>query len=229
MGSVKSILHRNSVFFLIFVLVFGAIYVFPLNSLHAEQVRTSTNNNEQKSVPLNNPSDANSNKNVGKKSPAAGDENAPAYEFKAPTFEETRVSYPLLILKTVAILVAIVASIFFLFKFLVKSRHKIITESDIIKVLATFPLSANKVIQIIDIGGKVLVLGITDSNINLITTIEDKEVIDSIKLQYSKEKVQKTGFKDQFLKLIGGGVFTKSGQISYLDSYKKRIKRMKKL
>ncbi len=229
MGSVKSILHKNSVFFLIFVLVFGAIYVFPLNSLHAEQVRTSTNNNEQKSVPLNNPSDANLDKNVGKKSTAAGGENAPAYEFKAPTFEETRVSYPLLILKTVAILVAIVASIFFLFKFLVKSRHKIITESDIIKVLATFPLSANKVIQIIDIGGKVLVLGITDSNINLITTIEDKEVIDSIKLQYSKEKVQKTGFKDQFLKLIGGGVFTKSGQISYLDSYKKRIKRMKKL
>ena len=155
-------------------------------------------------------------------------EGVPAYEFKAPTFEETKISYPVLILKTVAVLAVIVISIFVLFKILVKGKGKIISDSDVIRVLATYPLSANKVIQIVDIGGKVLVLGVTESNINLITTIEDKEVIDAIKLQYSKEKAQKTGFKDQFTKLLGGKIFNKMGQISYLDNYRKRIKKMKK-
>ena len=157
------------------------------------------------------------------------DNNTPAYQYKAPTFGSSKTSYPMLILRTVAVLAIIVISIFVLFRILVKNKNKIISDSEIIKILATFPLATNRIIQIVDIGGKVLVLGVTDSNINLITTIEDKEVIDNIKLFYSKEKAEKTGFKDQFLKLLGGKVFTKTGQISYLDNYKKRIKKMRKL
>ena len=155
--------------------------------------------------------------------------NAPAYQYKAPTFETGKISYPMLILRTIAVLAIIVIAIFVLFRILLKNKNKIITDSEIIKVLATFPLAANRIIQIVDIGGKILVLGVTDSNINLITTIEDKDIIDNIKLYYSKEKAEKTGFKDQFLKLLSGKVFNKTGQISYLDNYRKRIKRMKKM
>ena len=169
------------------------------------------------------------NKNKDVNSTEAKGNEAPAYQYKAPNFQTSKVSYPMLILRTVAVLAIIVVSIFVLFRILVKNKNKIISDSEIIKVMATFPLAANRVIQIVDIGGKFLVLGVTDSNINLITTIEDKEVIDNIRLFYSKEKAQKTGFKDQFLKILGGKMFSKTGQISYLDSYKKRIKKMKNM
>ena len=169
------------------------------------------------------------NKTQNKDKNNAEANKSPTYQFKAPVFEENKISYPMLILRTVAVLAIIVISIFVIFKIFLKSKKKLISDSEIIKVLATFPLAAGKIIQIVDIAGKVLVLGVTDSGINLITTIEDKEIIDSIKLYYSKEKAEKAGFKEQLLKLLGGKVFNKMGQISHLDNYRKRIKKMKKL
>jgi len=206
---------------IVFLILITPILTYSQNTNKSTKIKQSHIKNQN--IPENDNS-PNADQNAGQEG-----NNAPAYQYKAPTFEKGKVSYPMLVLRTVAVLAIIVISIFVLFRILVKNKNKIISDSEIIKVLATFPLAANRIIQIVDIGGKVLVLGVTDSNINLITTIEDKEVIDNIKLYYSKEKAEKTGFKDQFLKLLGGKVFTKTGQISYLDNYKKRIKRMKKL
>ncbi len=206
---------------IVFLILIAPILTYSQNT--DKSTKTKQSQIKNRNIPENGNS-TNTDQNTGQEG-----SNAPAYQYKAPTFETGKVSYPKLVLKTVAVLAIIVFSIFILFRILVKNKNKMISDSEIIKVLATFPLAANRMIQIVDIGGKVLVLGVTDSNINLITTIEDKEVIDNIKLYYSKEKAEKTGFKDQFLKLLGGRVFTKTGQISYLDNYKKRIKRMKKL
>ncbi len=165
-----------------------------------------------------------------KKGALEGEANpAPDYEYQEPKFAQKEVSYPLLILRTVAVLGVIIIGIYLIFRLLLKNRRSPIKDSEIIKVLATYPLAANRLIQIVDIGGQVLVLGVSDSNVNLITEIEDKEVIDRIRLQSSKESKKVGGFKDQFLKLIGGKSFTKPGQISYLGGYRKRIDRMKKM
>jgi len=153
----------------------------------------------------------------------------PNYEYQEPEFTHKEVSYPLLILRTVAVLGAIIIGIYFIFRLLLKNRRSPVKDSEIIKVLATYPLAANRLIQVVDIGGQVLVLGVSDSSINLITEVEDKEVIDQIRLLSSKESKGAGGFKDQFLKLIGGKSFTKPGQISYLGGYRKRIDKMKKM
>ncbi|MGQ9615730.1 MAG: FliO/MopB family protein [Spirochaetota bacterium] len=152
----------------------------------------------------------------------------PAYEYNEPEFGENKTSYPFLILRTLAVLGVIIVGIYLLFRLLLKNKNKIVTDSEIIKVLATYPLAANRVIQIVDIAGQVLILGVSDANINLITEISDKEVIDRIKLMSSKESKITTSFKDQFFKLIGGKTLSRPGQISYLSGYKKRIDRMKK-
>jgi len=159
----------------------------------------------------------------------AGQQAAPDYEYTEPEFGENRLSYPMLVLRTIAVLAVIIVGIYLVFRFLVKKRHPFIRESEVIKVLAQFPIAANKSIQIVEIAGKMLVLGISESNINLITTIEEKETIDRIRLLSSKESQGGGSFREQFLNLIGGKTFPKSSQISYLDNYKKRINRMKKL
>jgi flagellar biosynthetic protein FliO len=164
-------------------------------------------------------------------SPGTPGEEAPVpeYEYEEPDFGENNVSYPMLILRTVAVMGAIIVGLYLLFKFLVKNKSKIVTNSDVIKVLATYPLAANRMIQVVDIAGQVLVLGVSDSNINLITEVEDREVVDRIKLMSSKETNNTGSFKDQFFKMLGGKAFQNPGQISNLSGYRKRINRFRKL
>lgn len=54
------------------------------------------------------------------------------------------------------------------------------------KVLGILPLDNKRLIYIVDIMGKVMILGVTDSNINLIGEITDKDTLDSLRLQYDK-------------------------------------------
>jgi flagellar biogenesis protein FliO len=153
----------------------------------------------------------------------------PDYEYEDPEFGENRISYPLLVLRALAILAVIIIGMFFLFRLLMKKRNRIVTDTGIIKVLATYPLASNRLIQVVEIAGKIMILGVTESNINLITEVEDGELIDKIKLLSSKESTGGGSFKDQFLKLIGGKSFQNSGQLSYFSNYKKRINKIKKL
>jgi flagellar biosynthetic protein FliO len=157
------------------------------------------------------------------------EQGAPAYEYTAPDFGETRASYPFLVLRTLAVLAVLIIVIYLVFRVFLRNRHKIVTSTEVIKVLATYPLAGNKSIQIVQIAEKVLILGVTDSNINLIAALEDKETIDKIKLESSKETRGFASFKDQLLKLISGKAFSGQGQISYFNEFKQRIKKMKKL
>jgi flagellar biogenesis protein FliO len=161
--------------------------------------------------------------------PVPEEEPAPAYEYTEPEFGENRLSYPILVLRTLAILAVIIIGIFLLFRFLVKKRNRVVTHTEIIKIHATYPLAANRVIQVVEIAEKMLVLGVSDANINLITELQDKDTIDRIKMLSSKENKGGQGFKDQFMKLLGGQIFSRGGQISNFSNYKKRIDRMKKL
>ncbi len=157
-----------------------------------------------------------------------GAEAAPDYEYEEPDFAENRISYPILVLRTVAILGALIIGIYFLFRVLVKNKKRVVADSDVIKVLSTYPLAANRFIQVVDIGGQVLVLGVSDSNINLITELTDTETVDRIRLLSSKEKTGGS-FKDQFFGLLGGRSGERPGSISHLMGYKNRINRMKKM
>lgn len=153
---------------------------------------------------------------------------APDYEYEDPEFNDNRVSYPLMILRTIAVMGVIIIGIYFLFRLLIKKKNKLVTNSEVVEVLATYPLAANRIIQVVDIGGQVLVLGVSDSSINLITELQDKEVIDRIRLASSKEHGGAGTFRETFMNLLGGKAFTKPGQISHLSGYRKRINRMRK-
>jgi flagellar protein FliO/FliZ len=156
-------------------------------------------------------------------------ETVPAYDYTAPDFGENRSSYPFLVLRTLAVLAVLVIVIYLVFRVFLRNRHKIVSSTQVIKVLATYPLAGNKTIQIVQIADKVLILGITDSNINLISTLEDKETIDKIKLESSKETRGFQSFKDQLLKLISGKAFSGQSQISHFNEFKQRINKMKKM
>jgi flagellar biogenesis protein FliO len=65
------------------------------------------------------------------------------------------------------------------------------------QIHAAMPLGQNKMVQLLEVGNKILVLGITDSNINLLKEITDRDEVDRIKLQSSKEsKIEANSFQD---------------------------------
>jgi flagellar biogenesis protein FliO len=164
------------------------------------------------------------------------------YQYEDPDFGETQVSYPMMVLRTIAIMGVVIIGLYVLYRFVLKKKNRVAAESNIINVLATYPLAANRVIQVVDIAGQILVLGVADASVNLITRIDDQETIDRIKLLSSQEKKGGAGFKEQLFKLLGGGLPGSSqssgnsaarglqpGSLSSLNSYKKRINRMRNM
>jgi flagellar biogenesis protein FliO len=151
------------------------------------------------------------------------------YSYEEPDFGGTEVSYTMLILRTVAIMGALLIGLYLVYRLLVRKKTRIVTDSEIIRVLATYPLATNRLIQIVDIAGDILVLGVSDANINLLSRVDDQEAIDRIKLLAGRENQGGKTFKDQLRSLIGGKAIGRPGGVTALSGYRERIERMKKL
>lgn len=54
------------------------------------------------------------------------------------------------------------------------------------KVIGILPLDNKRFIYIVDVMGKMLVLGVTESNINFLTEITDKDTVDAYRLKYGQ-------------------------------------------
>ena len=75
-----------------------------------------------------------------------------------------------------------------------------------IKVLSVVPLGQNKFLQVVDLAGKVLVVGVSDNAINLITEITEKDQIDRIRILSTRTPPPQRGgggFQDQIMSEIG--------------------------
>jgi flagellar biogenesis protein FliO len=113
-------------------------------------------------------------------------EPAKAREYNYKQAEKEEQSYGGLIFRAFLVIALMIGGFVLFFRFITKKSGLPRIGRDVVQVLAIAPLSHGKFIQIVDIAGKVMVLGITDNNINMITEIKDKEEIDRIKLESSK-------------------------------------------
>ncbi len=77
---------------------------------------------------------------------------------------------------------------------------------ELMEVVATIPLMPGKNLQIVELAGQLLVLGVSDSSVNLIQTVEDAAVADRIRLWHSGRIQQQGGDSpvDFFRSLLGG-------------------------
>jgi flagellar protein FliO/FliZ len=123
-------------------------------------------------------------------------------DFK-PVVEEE--SYGWLIFKTVLIMGLIVAGFYYFLKYVTRKTAVQVLGQDAIQVLSMVPIGQNKYLQIVDLAGKLFVLGVAENSINLITEIDDKSEIDRIRLLSSKSSGERgKGFPDFIAKQVGG-------------------------
>ncbi len=129
----------------------------------------------------------------------------PGSEFKGefgPKAEEESTAW--MIFKAILILGTLVGSFYYFFRYVTKKTGIQVLGEDVIKVLAVSPVGQNKYIQVIDLAGKILVVGITDGAINLITEVTDKEEIDRIRLLGSRvAPAVAGGFQELVRKQVG--------------------------
>lgn len=84
-------------------------------------------------------------------------------------------------LYTLALVLALMFFIFYVFKKVVLKNSVLGGNDRLVKVLSTGYLGPKKTIALVDVAGEVLVLGISDGNIALLTQIHDEEQIEKIK------------------------------------------------
>ncbi|MCP4133256.1 MAG: flagellar biosynthetic protein FliO [bacterium] len=115
-------------------------------------------------------------------------------EMFKPKVEEG--SYVWLAFKTVLVLGSIVGGFYYFFRFATRKAGIQVLGEDVIQLLSVVPIGQNKFLQVVDIAGKIMVLGVSDNNINCISEVTDKDEIDRIRLLSSKSIPVKGGFQE---------------------------------
>ncbi|MCX8122832.1 MAG: flagellar biosynthetic protein FliO [Spirochaetes bacterium] len=129
------------------------------------------------------------------------------YNYEEPQVEEE--SYVWLIFKTIFVMGVLIAGFYYFFKFITQKVAITAIGQEVITILSVVPLGQNKFLQVVDIAGRVYVLGVSDNNINLITEIKDKDDIDRIRLLSSKSTPPKQGGFQEYLSTQLGKVLDK--------------------
>ncbi len=144
------------------------------------------------------------------------------YTYDQPVVEE--ISYTWIIVKTLVVLALLVLGFFLFFRYINGKAGGVFVGRDILKVRAALPIGQNKMVQIVEVGSRLLVLGITDSNISLLHEITEKDEIDRIKLQSSAEDTAGTPDFQSFLKSSIGSFVSSLGKKSDDSSHNDPVK-----
>ena len=117
------------------------------------------------------------------------------YAYEAPKEDES--SYGWMIFKTILVLIIFGLGFYFFFKYVSKKAGLPNVGRGVVQVLAVSPVGQNRFIQIVDIAGKVMVLGVTEGSITMITEITGRDDIDRIRLLSSKTTpIEVHGFQE---------------------------------
>jgi flagellar protein FliO/FliZ len=163
-------------------------------------------------------------------------------DFKPPVEEE---SYAWSFIKMLLVLGLFAAGFYYFYRFVTRKTGVNVFGREAIKVLSVVPLGQNKYLDVIDLAGKVMVIGVSENSINLIAEITDRDQIDRIRILSAKTPPRDRGgggFHENILRQIGkfiGRVHDyKSGDryksttveypsdIEYLKRQKERLKNL---
>jgi|GEM_PF-4169166 len=95
-------------------------------------------------------------------------------------------SYGWLLFQVVLILGFLAGGFYMFYRFISRKTGLQVSGQDVVQTLSAVPMGPGKSLYIVDVAGKIFMLGVTDSNINLITEVTDKDEKDRIRLLSSR-------------------------------------------
>jgi flagellar protein FliO/FliZ len=135
-------------------------------------------------------------------------EGVPTRDFKEDDFKP-QVDEPSavwMLIKMIFVLGIFAGGFYYFYRFITKKSGIGLFGGEAVKVLSVAPLGQNKFLQVVDLAGKVLVIGVSDNAITLISEITEKDQIDRIRILSNRtppagQKV--SGFQEYVMKDIG--------------------------
>jgi len=143
-----------------------------------------------------------------KDAPGEETQGLPTKDFKEddfkPQLEEESSIW--MFIKMIFVLGIFGGGFYYFYRFITKKSGIGLFGGDAARVLSVVPLGQNKFLQVVDVAGKVLVIGVSDSAINLITEVTERDQIDRIRILSNRtppadRKV--AGFQEYVMKDIG--------------------------
>ncbi|MCL2810128.1 MAG: flagellar biosynthetic protein FliO [Treponema sp.] len=125
-----------------------------------------------------------------------------------------------------AIVAAAIYGIVFLFK---KATRQTSSNDPFLKVLANTHLGANRYAQIVAVGSKAWLVGSSEGGVNLISEIEDKEIIDAMLLEESRKAQEAPNRFPDFLSILQRLGVRAPTQTPGADDIRRRRERLKGL
>ncbi len=176
-----------------FVLLLAAFFFFQGSALYSQQ----TGDPDKKAE---NTSSQQSSEQV------KGDEKVPGSGFEdadfGPQVEEESVGW--MIFKTLIVLALFAGGFYLFYRFVTQKAGLQVSGHEAIKILSMVPVGPNRTLQLIDVAGSVFLLGVSESGINMLTEIKDKEEIDRIRLLSSRSTpVKDLTFQDFISDQVG--------------------------
>jgi flagellar biosynthetic protein FliO len=104
-----------------------------------------------------------------------------------------------------ALILAVILICFYLVKRFWPRGSGLLNADRLISVITTSPIAHKKMISVVEVGGEILVLGLTDSHITMLTKVTDEQVVHRFKAGRGKRNMN-----SPFYKQIQG-LITRSG------------------
>ena len=103
------------------------------------------------------------------------------------------------LVKVILVFGILTAAMYYVPKFISKNRQNMYPVRDAMRVLASLPLAPNKQIQIVDVAGMLLVVGVSDGSVNLIKEIESSDIKEKIYHSRETNEPQSENFLEVFM------------------------------
>lgn len=106
-----------------------------------------------------------------------------------------------ILIKIILVFSILTAAMYYILKYIAKNRNAKFPAQSSMKVLASLPLATSKQLQIVDVSGMLLLIGVSDDSVNLIMEINDSNIKNHIyQLQQSYEPPITENFLELALK-----------------------------
>jgi len=133
----------------------------------------------------------------------------------------------LVVFRMILVLALAAAAIYGIVLFIKRSSKQTAANDPFLKILASSHLGFNRYVHIASVGSKAWLLGASEGGVNLISEIEEKEVIDAMLLEDSKKSAETQNRFPDFLSIIRRLGTPAQTHSSGIDEIRKRRERLK--
>jgi len=133
------------------------------------------------------------------------------------------------VFRMILVLALAAAAIYGIVYFIKRSSKQTAEDNPFLKILASSHLGLNRYAHVVSVGSKAWLVGAGEGGVNLISEIEDKEIIDAMLLEDSKKITETQNRFPDFLSVLRRlGTPTQTNS-SGVDEIRKRRERLKEM